>query len=78
MDEFTVVLATQNGDIGEVRWTVYLYWALVVIAAGASIFLQYIDRKQHLEAYAYKFHSYTKLESYKSMHDRILRSSGKN
>ena len=75
MDEFTVVLATQNGDIGEVRWTVYLYWALVVIAAGASIFLQYKDRKQHLEAYAYKFRSNT---SYKSMSDRILRSSGKN
>ena len=59
MDEFTVVLATQNGDIGEVRWTVYLYWALVVIAAGASIFLQYKDRKLHLEAYSYKFHCNT-------------------
>jgi len=59
VDEFTVVFATQNGDIGEVRWTVYLYWGLMVIAAGASIFLQFRDRKQHLEAYAYKFHSNT-------------------
>jgi hypothetical protein len=76
VDEFTVVMATQNGDIAEVPWTVYLFWALMVILAGASIRSQFKDRKEHLEAYSYKFHANTQFETYKSMRERVTRFSG--
>ena len=37
VNEFTVVLATSNGDIGEVKWTMILYWVLMILLALFSI-----------------------------------------
>ena len=71
-----MVMATQNGDIAEVTWTVYLFWALMIILAGASVRSQFKDRREHLEAYAYKFHANTQFETYKSMRERVTRFSG--
>lgn len=40
VDEFTVILTSGNGDLGEVKWTVILYWALMGLLALASIHSQ--------------------------------------
>ena len=54
-----MTLAAGNGDLGEVRWTVILYWVVMIILAVASINSQLQDRKMNLEAYEYKFNANT-------------------
>jgi hypothetical protein len=76
VDEFTVILATSNGDLSELKWAMYLYWILMVLMAMGSIWAQLKDRREHLEAYAYKFHANTQFETYRSMRERITRFSG--
>ncbi len=76
VNEFEVIMATNNGDLGEVKWTVYAYWGLMVILAVVAIKAQLEDRKTHLEAYAYKHHNNAQFESYRSMRERITRLGG--
>ena len=56
VNEFTIIMATNNGDLGEIKWTMILFWVIMVIFAMSSINAQLKDRRQHLEAYQYKFH----------------------
>lgn len=44
VNEFTVVLATSNGDIGEIKWTQILFWILMILLALGSINAQLKDR----------------------------------
>ena len=37
VNEFTVILATNNGDLGEIKWTMILYWILMVLMAISGI-----------------------------------------
>ena len=77
VNEFEVVMATNNGDISEVAWTMWLYWVLMLGLAFGGIKAQLEDRKKHLEAYQYKFRSdYAQLESYRSMREGIARLKG--
>ena len=76
VNEFTVILATNNGDIGEIKWTVILFWILMILLAIGSINAQLKDRTQHLEAYAYKKNSHAQFENYRSMRERITRLGG--
>lgn len=64
VDEFTLVMASENGDLSEVRWTVILYWVVMGLLAIATINSQLADRKQHLEAYDYKFNSHAQYDTY--------------
>ena len=74
VNEFEVIMATNNGDIGEVKWTTMLYWILMLLLAIGSIKAQLDDRKLHLEAYQYKYHNGGQhLESYRTMRERITR-----
>lgn len=79
MDEFTVVLASGNGDLGEVKWTVILYWVLMGVLAIASIHAQLTDRTLHLEAEKYKNYSNAEYNSYqqrsKSLRERVGKAS---
>ena len=77
VNEFDVVMASNNGDIGEVRWTVWLYWVCMVLLLLISIKAQFEDRKTHLEAYQYKFHNNARFENYRSMRERITRLGGR-
>jgi len=76
VNEFTVVLASNNGDLGEVRWTQMLFWILMILLAVGSIKAQLDDRRTHLEAYKYKSHDNARSENYRSMRDRITRRGG--
>ena len=76
VNEFTLFLASQNGDITEVKWTMYVYWALMIIMAFGSINAQLSDRNQHLEAYTYKKNQHAQFENYRSMRERISRMGG--
>ena len=76
VNEFTVVLATTNGDIGDIKWTMILYWVLMVLLALISINAQLKDRRLNLEAYAYKKNSHAQFENYRSMRERITRLGG--
>ena len=73
VNEFTVVLATQNGDLGEIRWTMFLYWAFMILLAAISIHAQLKDRAEHLEAYSYKKNLHANYQSYRHMSERIHR-----
>ena len=37
VNEFEVIMATNNGDLGEVKWSVYAYWGLMIILAVVAI-----------------------------------------
>ena len=53
VNEFEIVMASENGDLGEVRWTMYLYWVLMILMAIASIKMQLEDRQVRLNAFKY-------------------------
>ena len=36
VNEFEVLLASENGDISEVRWTMWLFWSAMLIVAIAG------------------------------------------
>ena len=57
VNEFTVVLASQGGDINEIRWTMWLFWILMALCAIGSIQMQLNDRATNLNAYKYKHHN---------------------
>jgi len=78
VNEFTVILAGENGDLGEVKWTQMLFWILMVLLAFGSVKAQLDDRKTHLEAYKYKSHDSARYENYRSMRERITRLGGAN
>ena len=37
VNEFTVILATNNGDLADIQWTMILYWVLMILMAIGSI-----------------------------------------
>ena len=37
VNEFEVILAASNGDLGAVRWTTFLFWGLMIIIALVAI-----------------------------------------
>lgn len=37
VNEFTVFMATNNGDLGDVEWTNYLFWILMAALVIGSI-----------------------------------------
>ena len=55
VNEFEVIMATNNGDHGEIKWTTILFWVLMILLAIGSIKAQLDDRHLHLEAYKYKY-----------------------
>ena len=69
VNEFEVIMATNNGDLREVKWTVYAYWAFMILFAIVAIKAQLTDRQSHLEAYQYKQHSNAQFDSYQKMRE---------
>ena len=51
VNEIEVLMASSNGDIGQVRWTTFLFWALMVITAFSGIKPQLANRKETIEAF---------------------------
>lgn len=51
VNEIEVLMASSNGDIGQVRWTTFLFWALMVITAFSGIKAQLANRKETIEAF---------------------------
>jgi len=73
VNEFEVIMATNNGDLREVKWTVYAYWAFMILFAIVAVKAQLTDRKSHLEAYTYKQRADSSLATYHSMRESITR-----
>ena len=57
VNEFEVILAASNGDLGAVRWTTFLFWGLMIIIALVAIKVQLDNRSTALDAFQYKFRS---------------------
>lgn len=58
VNEFEVVMASGNGDIGQVRWTTFMFWGIMVFMTLIGISVQMGNRKTTKEAYNgldYKF-----------------------
>ena len=51
VNEFEVIMASTNGDIGEVRWTTFVFWALMIIIAFSGIKAQLANRSETIEAF---------------------------
>lgn len=51
VNEIEVLMASSNGDITQVRWTTFLFWALMVITAFSGIKAQLANRKETIEAF---------------------------
>ena len=67
VNEFEIVMATNNGEIGELTTMMYIYLGLIVVIAIAGMRGQLKDRQHHLEMYSYKGHFNTQYTDYKTM-----------
>jgi hypothetical protein len=70
VNEFEVILAASNGDLGLVRWTTFLFWALMIIVAIVSTKVQLASRTTALDAFQYKFRGGAPPASYDSIRER--------
>lgn len=51
VNEFEVLMASENGDISQVRWTTFLFWALMIIMAIVGIKAQLGMRTDTIDAF---------------------------
>jgi len=51
VNEFEVILANSNGDIGQVQWTTFFFWGLMVVMAIVGVLLQLGNRTAQKEAF---------------------------
>jgi len=56
INEFEIIMATNNGEIGELSFLMCIYIGLILLIACCSMSAQMKDRSRHLEMYAYKGH----------------------
>ena len=56
INEFELVIATKNGEIGQVSVMMWIYIAFILLIAIFGMLGQISDRKRHLEMYSYKGH----------------------
>ena len=70
INEFEIVMATNNGEIGELTTMMYIYLGLIVVIAIAGMRGQLKDRQHHLEMYSYKGHFNTQYTDYKTMRQK--------
>lgn len=75
VNEFEIIMATNNGEISELSGMMWVYIALIVLIAWAGMRGQIKDRAHHLEMYSYKGHFNTQYTDYKTMRAKY---SGRN
>ena len=78
VNEFEVFMAAGNGDLGQVRWTTFLFWALMVIIAIVAIKVQMDNRSTALDAFQYKFRGPAQAMQYDQIRERAQRLSGRD
>ena len=78
VNEFEVILAAGNGDLGQVRWTTFIFWALMIIIALVAIKVQLDNRTQALDAFQYKFRGPAQQLNYDSIRDRAQKLGGRD
>ena len=49
-NEFEVVMAGQNGELGQVKWTMYIFWIAMVLMAIIGMNVQISQRNELLNA----------------------------
>ena len=67
INEFEIVMATNNGEIGELTTMMYIYIGLILLIGFCGMRGQIKDRAHHLEMYSYKGHFNTQYTDYKTM-----------
>jgi len=60
VNEFIIIEGSQNGELGDLRWTTYIFWLLMVLVAIVSIKVQLENRSLALSAIERKLHDPTK------------------
>lgn len=75
-NEFEIIMATNNGEIGELTTMMWIYLALILLIAIAGMVSQLKDRSHHLEMYSYKGHFNTQYTDYKTMRQKYSGSRG--
>ena len=56
INEFEIVMATNNGEIGELPFMMWIYISAIILIAFCGMRGQIKDRAHHLEMYSYKGH----------------------
>jgi len=56
INEFEIVMATNNGEIGELTFMMWIYISAIILIAFCGMRGQIKDRAHHLEMYSYKGH----------------------
>ena len=51
VNEFEVIMASSNGDISEVRFTTFVFWAIMIIVAFSGIKSQLANRSETIDAF---------------------------
>ena len=73
-----MILAAGNGDLGQVRWTTFIFWALMIIIALVAIKVQLDNRSQALDAFQYKFRGPAQQLNYDNIRDRAQKLGGRD
>ena len=77
INEFEIVMATNNGEINELSTMMYIYIALILLIGICGMRGQIKDRAHHLEMYSYRGHFNTQYTDYKTMRQKYSgRSAG--
>ena len=56
INEFEIVMTTNNGEIGELTFMMWIYISAIILIAFCGMRGQIKDRAHHLEMYSYKGH----------------------
>ena len=78
INEFEIVMATNNGEIGELTIMMWIYISAILLIAFCGMRNQIKDRAHHLEMYSYKGHFNTRYTDYKTMRAKYTGRGGHN
>ena len=78
INEFEIVMATNNGEIGELTIMMWIYISAILLIAFCGMRNQIKDRAHHLEMYSYKGHFNTQYTDYKTMRAKYSGKGGHN
>ena len=78
INEFEIVMATNNGEIGELTIMMWIYIPAILLIAFCGMRNQIKDRAHHLEMYSYKGHFNTQYTDYKTMRAKYSGRGGHN
>ena len=70
--EFEVIFVGQNGELGQLSWTMWVFFVCILFVAIMGLSVQFSDRRRNMEAYKMKGYYNSNMDSYKASYDRLM------